>query len=194
MNDNYFFPRLINKKMKTALSPVYLLYILVTVKTLCLPVRHLKPLALPVFLHSVCNGQSIVHVKLLEDIQASIDIDLPTCICNDMPGMDGSLDVILPGEVDAYCLHGITELIQVVLLLCTVELIGAGDQLYMHLILRSLDPGHGLKELHHIPYLEISTDIWISNQNLCSTNQVGTKQHIIGNAFLAFLIDLAGVP
>ena len=72
---------------------------------------HLKCLTRAKLLQPVCEDKSIIHFIVLEDVQATIQGDLPAVIGQDMAGMDCAGAVKLPSEVYTHRTGGVLHLL-----------------------------------------------------------------------------------
>lgn len=83
--------------------------------------RHLKCLAWAVLLQAIGEGEGIVHLVVLEDVEAAIQGDFPAMVGHDVAGVDRAGAVELPGEVHAHAACGLLHLLEVVLPLFTFK-------------------------------------------------------------------------
>ena len=63
--------------------------------------RHLKRLARAVLLQAIGEGEGVVHLIVLEDVEAAVEEDFPAVVGDDVAGVDRAGAVELPREVDA---------------------------------------------------------------------------------------------
>ncbi len=80
-------------------------------------IRYLKSLTLSVLLHPVGYRKLIIQIHFLEDIKASVNGYLPPSIRDNMAGMDGSGQNVLPREANTHLLYYIHNAVKVTHLL-----------------------------------------------------------------------------
>ena len=92
-------------------------------------IRHFKGFALPLWLKAVGQAEGIVHIVMLENVQAAVDWNLPAIITYDVACMDGVLIIKFPIEINAGGLAGIFDFTQVLFLLIASEVVFCGEQI-----------------------------------------------------------------
>ena len=88
----------------------------------------------PALLQSVGKVQGVVHFVALKDVQFLVEQDFPACVRHDMPGMQTSRGVKLPGEGDALRAGGFLNFEEVRPLLFRVEFVLFRDEVYLAFI------------------------------------------------------------
>jgi len=149
--------------------------------------RRLERFAWAVLLQSIGEGEGIVHLVVLEDIEAAIQGDFPAVVGHDMAGMNRAAAIEFPSEVHAHAACGLLHLLEVFLLLFAFELALRCHQMHGNFSIRSLVLDHGLQEFHEVAHLVKQADVWIGDCDRGRTLEIGAEQHIEGDALLVLL-------
>ena len=149
--------------------------------------RHLERLAWAVLLQAIGEGKGIVHLIVLEDVEAAIQGDFPAVVGHDVAGVDRAGAVELPSEVYAHAACGLLHLLEVVFLLFAFELVFRRYQMHGHLLIRSLVLDHGLQELHEVAHLVKQADVRIGDCDCGRALEIRAEQRIEGEALLVLL-------
>ena len=123
--------------------------------------RNLESLTWPVLLQAVGEGEGVIHFIVLEDIQASVQEDLPAVVSHNVAGMNGPGCVEFPGKLDANRTAGFLDLQEVLFLLVAFKFVFCRYQVNGDFFLLGLVLYDRFEELHQVANLVEQPDIGV---------------------------------